>query len=230
MTRTDPPLAGSEAETLLGFLDYHRDTLRLKTDGLDAAQLDQRLPPSTITLGGLLKHLAYVEDWWFNQVYADNPAPEPWASVDWRPTATGSGTPQRMTPPTQLRDLYDETVAASDRIVHEALAHPGAMESLSRRTFRKDPTRRHNLRWILVHMIEEYCRHNGHADLIRESIDGSWASSPPSGDFGWRSALTGDFGGRRAGGSSTENPSGRPPRPVAAAPADRPGRRRWRAR
>jgi uncharacterized damage-inducible protein DinB len=172
MTRTDPPLAGSEAETLLGFLDYHRDTLRLKTEGLDAAQLDQRLPPSTMTLGGLLKHLAYVEDWWFNQVYADNPSPEPWASVDWRADSDWEWHSAAEDTPAQLRELYDETVATSDRIVHEALAHPGAMESLSRRTFRSDPTRRHNLRWILVHMIEEYCRHNGHADLIRESIDG----------------------------------------------------------
>lgn len=172
MTRTDPPLAGSEAETLLGFLDYHRETLRLKTEGLDAAQLDQRLPPSTITLGGLLKHLAYVEDWWFNQVYADNPAPEPWASVDWRADGDWEWHSAAQDTPAQLRDLYDEAVTVSDRIVHEALAHPGAMESLSRRTFRNDPTRHHNLRWILVHMIEEYSRHNGHADLIRESIDG----------------------------------------------------------
>jgi hypothetical protein len=173
MSRSGPPLAGSEAETLVAFLDYHRDTLRLKTEGLDAAQLDQGLPPSTMTLGGLLKHLAYVEDWWFNQVYADNPAPEPWASVDWSADGDWEWHSAAQGTPAELRDLYDEMVATSDRIVHEALAHPGAMESLSRRTFRTDPNRHHSLRWILVHMIEEYCRHNGHADLIRESIDGS---------------------------------------------------------
>ena len=65
--RVDAPLRGGEADTLLGFLDYHRDTLRMKTEGLGAAQLDQRLEPSSITLGGLLKHLAYVEDWWFGR-------------------------------------------------------------------------------------------------------------------------------------------------------------------
>ena len=172
MTRTDPPPAGSEAETLTAFLDYHRETLRLKTAGLDAAQLSQRLAPSAMTLGGLLKHLAYVEDWWFNQVYADNPPPEPWASVDWQADGDWEWHSAAQDPPAQLRALYDEMVAASDRIVHEALAHPGAMESLSRRTFRSDPSRRFNLRWILVHMIEEYSRHNGHADLLRESIDG----------------------------------------------------------
>jgi Protein of unknown function (DUF664) len=172
VTRTDPPNAAGEAETLVAFLDYHRETLRLKTDGLDAAQLAQRLLPSTITLGGLLKHLAYVEDWWLNQVYADNPSPEPWASVDWKADGDWDWHSAAADTPDQLRRLYDETVALSDRIVHEALAHPGALESASRRTFRSDPSRRYNLRWILVHLIEEYARHNGHADLIRESIDG----------------------------------------------------------
>ena len=81
--RVTPPLTGTETEVLVGMLGWHRDTLRIKTDGLDAGQLDQRLEPSTMTLGGMLKHMAYVEDWWFNQVFAGNPEPEPWASVDW---------------------------------------------------------------------------------------------------------------------------------------------------
>jgi hypothetical protein len=83
IARTEPPINGGEAEILLAFLDYHRDTLRMKADGLDAAQLDQRLEPSPMTLGGMLKHLAYVEDWWLNQVFAGHPEPEPWASADW---------------------------------------------------------------------------------------------------------------------------------------------------
>jgi uncharacterized damage-inducible protein DinB len=171
--RTDPPHAGSEAETLVGFLDYHRDTLRLKTDGLDATQLDQRLEPSTITLGGLLKHMSYVEDWWFNRVFADNPAPEPWASVDWNTDGDWDWHSAADDTPEQLRTLFDDTIATSDRIMHEAFAHPSALESLSKRTFRSDPSLSYNLRWILVHLFEEYARHNGHADLIRESVDGS---------------------------------------------------------
>jgi uncharacterized damage-inducible protein DinB len=171
MTRADPPLAGSEAETLVAFLDYHRDTLRLKTEGLVAAQLDQRLPPSTMTLGGLLKHLAYVEDWWFNQVYADNPAREPWASVDWDADGDWDWHSAVDDTPEQLSWLYDDMVATSNRVMHEAFAHPSALEVLSKRTFRSDPSRKYNLRWVLVHMIEEYARHCGHADLIRESID-----------------------------------------------------------
>ena len=170
--RTDPPHAGSEAETLVGFLDYHRDTLRLKTESLDAAQLDQRLEPSTITLGGLLKHLAYVEDWWLNQVFADNPSPEPWASVDWKADGDWDYHSAADDTPEQLRTLYDDTIATSDRILHESFAHPSALETLSRRTFRSDPSRQFKLRWILMHLLEEYARHNGHADLIRESIDG----------------------------------------------------------
>ena len=173
MELIDPPHAGSEPETLFGFLDYQRAVLRRKAGGLDAAQLDQRLEPSTITIGALLTHLAYVEDWWVNQVYADNAAPEPWASVDWKADGDWEFHSAAEDTPEQLRALYDETVATSDRIVHEALAQPDAMETLSRRTFRQDPSRRHSLRWILVHLIEEYARHLGHADLIRESIDGS---------------------------------------------------------
>jgi uncharacterized damage-inducible protein DinB len=173
MTRTDPPTAAGEAETLVGFLDFHRETLRMKTEGLDAAQLDQRLAPSTMTLGGLLKHLAYVEDWWLSQVYADHPPPEPWASVDWHADGDWEWHSAAEDTPEQLRRLYDEMVAASDRILREALVRPDAMESLSRRTFRSEPSRRYNLRWILLHLIEEYARHNGHADLLRESIDGS---------------------------------------------------------
>ena len=83
VARKPVPLTGTETEILVAFLDHHRDTLRMKTDGLDAAQLAQRLEPSTMTLGGMVKHLACVEDWWFNQVFAGNPEPEPWASVDW---------------------------------------------------------------------------------------------------------------------------------------------------
>ncbi len=172
MPPTKPPHAASETETLMAFLDYHRDILRLKTEGLDAAQLDQRLAPSTMTLGGMLKHLAYVEDWWFNQVYADNPPPEPWASADWKADRDWEWNSAAADSPEELRRLYDDTVAISDRIVHEALAHPNAVESLCQRPLRGDPSRRITLRWILVHMVEEYARHNGHADLIRESIDG----------------------------------------------------------
>src|SRR4029078_4974868 len=76
MPRTDPPYVGAEDELLSAFLDYGRDTLVLKTDGLDAAQLDTRLPPSTMTLGGMLSHMAFVEDWWFSvRLHGNDPEP-----------------------------------------------------------------------------------------------------------------------------------------------------------
>ena len=169
--RTDPPLACGEAETLVSFLDFHRDTLLLKTDGLDAAQLDQSLAPSSMTLGGMLKHLAYVEDWWVGQVFAHQPAPEPWASVDWGADADWDWHSAVDDTPEQLRALLTTTVAASRRIIAEALRSPEGLDALAARPSR-DPDRRPNLRWVVVHLLEEYARHNGHADLIRESIDG----------------------------------------------------------
>src|SRR3954454_9515629 len=83
VVRVDPPLSGDETATLLGFLDYHRDTLRMKVEGLDASQLQARLPPSTMTLGGMVKHLAFVEHWWTHCVFEGQEYAEPWASVDW---------------------------------------------------------------------------------------------------------------------------------------------------
>ena len=77
--RTTPPLSGTETEILVGMLDWHRDTLRIKTDGLDAGQLDQRLEPSTMTLGGMLKHLAGVEHWWFQMVLEGRENEAEWA-------------------------------------------------------------------------------------------------------------------------------------------------------
>jgi hypothetical protein len=170
--RTDPPLVGTEAEVLVGFLDFHRDTLRIKVDGLDADQLATRLAPSTMTLGGMVKHLAFVEDWWFNQVLADNPAAKIWADVDWASDADWDWNSAVQDSPEELRSLFDEAVATSDRIRDKALTSPHGLETLSKRRSSRDPDRVYSLRWILVHMVEEYARHSGHADVIRESIDG----------------------------------------------------------
>jgi uncharacterized damage-inducible protein DinB len=170
--RTDPPLVGTEAEVLVGFLDFLRDTLRMKVAGLDAGELATRLAPSTMTLGGMLKHLAFVEDWWFNQVLADNPPAKVWADVDWASDADWDWNSAAQDSPEQLRSLFDEAVATSDRAVDDALASGSGLETVSKRRSPRDPERVYSLRWILVHMVEEYARHNGHADLIRESIDG----------------------------------------------------------
>jgi uncharacterized damage-inducible protein DinB len=167
--RTDPPQSGSELAILRGFLDFHRRTLLRKTDGLDADQLRRTLGPSAMTLGGMLKHLAYVEHLWFVLVLQDDPAHEPWASVDWAADRDWEWTSAASDTPDQLRALLAESVARSEAIV-DALGDD--LDRLSVRTDRHtgEPF---SVRWVLVHLIEEYARHNGHADLLRESIDGA---------------------------------------------------------
>jgi uncharacterized damage-inducible protein DinB len=169
--RLDPPLRADEAETLLAFLDYHRATLRQKVAGLDAEALARTLSPSAMTLGGLISHLTLVEDNWFSVVLAGNPPAEPWDTVDWDAdidwdwhVAAGKG-------PLELLPAYEETVARADACLRKALAEDG-LNTLSVKVSRRTGLGKFSLRWILLHMIEEYARHNGHADLLRESIDG----------------------------------------------------------
>ena len=171
-SRTDPPLRVDEVATLRAFLDYHRETFRMKCSGLDQAQLARALAPSTMTLGGMMKHLAVVESSWFNDVFLGLPEVEPWASVDWDADRDWEWHTAADDSPEDLYRLFDATVAESDRIVDEALAGPTGLDSLSVVESRRGEGR-FSLRWILVHLIEEYARHNGHADLIRESIDGT---------------------------------------------------------
>ena len=175
-TRTDPPLRGTEAETLLGFLDYHRDTLRMKAAGLDSDQLAATLPPSTMTLGGLLKHLALVEDNWFSVVLHGHDDAEPWRGVDWEADRDWEWHTAAQDSPEELFRLYDDAIAASDRLIRQSLAE-GGLDALSERESRRHEGR-FSLRWILLHMIEEYARHNGHADLLRERIDGKTGDWP----------------------------------------------------
>jgi len=171
--RSEPPRDSGEAATLLGFLDYQRETLQRKCRGLSDEQLRVALRPSPITLGGLLKHLACVEDSWFTEVVAGQPLPEPWASVDfeadpdwtWHSAAADSGD--------ALRTLWAERVSRSRDVVKAQLGN-GEAAALGKThpVLYWGDHERVSLRWVLTHMIEEYARHNGHADLIRESIDG----------------------------------------------------------
>jgi len=169
--RTDPPLVADEASTLVAFLDYHRDTLRMKIDGLTAEQLRQPHPPSTLTLGGLLKHVALNEANWFGRVLHGRPMGEPWDSVDWDADRDWDFHSASDDSPEELRRVMDDAVAQARRDIDEGL-RLGGVDQLSV-TPRRDGGGQFSLRWILLHMIEEYARHNGHADLIRESIDGA---------------------------------------------------------
>jgi uncharacterized damage-inducible protein DinB len=167
--RPEPPLDGDELATLTGFLEYQRATLAWKTEGLDASQLFVTVAASPMTLGGMLKHLAYVEDHWFSRSLHDREPHPPWDSVDWAADADWDWHSAAADPPEALRALWHEAVERSRQRLAEAL-RSGGLDQPARRTW--PDGRAPNLRWILVHMVEEYARHNGHADLLREAIDG----------------------------------------------------------
>jgi uncharacterized damage-inducible protein DinB len=168
--RPEPPLTAGETDTLLGFLDYQRATLAWKCAGLDAAGLSATVGGSSMTLGGLLKHLALVEDHWFSRwLHGHQPQP-PWDTVDWKADPDWDWHSAAGDSPEQLLTLWQDAVARSRSMVGEALAG-GGLERLTRRTWPSGEAP--SLRWVLVHMIEEYARHNGHADLLRESVDGA---------------------------------------------------------
>ena len=170
VSRTDPDLAADELTSLSQFLDFHRATLVHKTGDLSTEQLSARaVPSSLITLGGMLKHLALVEDDWFQVKFLGRPEVEPWASApfdvdpDWDWHSAVDDTPD------DLLRLYDAACRRSRAAVVEV---GGDLDTLSTAT---DPQTggRFSLRWIMIHLIEETARHNGHVDLIREAIDGS---------------------------------------------------------
>ena len=165
--RGEPPLAGSEVETLLGFLDYQRATLAWKCAGLDDEQLRTRLHPTSMTLAGLLKHLARVEDGWFSEVVAEGGPVAPWATMPWAAEWESA----RSQTGDELRRLWADRVEASRRVVAARLERGD--DALAETHPAWGGRGRPSLRRVLVHMIEEYARHHGHADLLRESVDGA---------------------------------------------------------
>ncbi len=167
--RPEPPLAADETATILGFLDYQRATLAWKTAGLDHAGLCATVGASSMTLGGMLKHLTWIEEYWFTWRLAGARPLAPFDSVDWE---ADPGFDWRLTEDETVEKLHADWQAAVVRSrarVAEALAD-GGLAQLSRTPWPDGGSP--SLRWVIVHMIEEYARHNGHADLIRESIDG----------------------------------------------------------
>ena len=167
--RPEPPIAADETATLLGFLDYQRATLAWKCARVGTAGLTATVGASSMTLGGLLKHLALVEDVWFSRSLHGQDRQPPWDAVDWKADPDWEWHSAAQDTPEQLLALWQDSAARSRSLVAEALAD-GGLERLARRPWPNGESP--SLRWILVHMIEEYGRHNGHADLIRESVDG----------------------------------------------------------
>ncbi|SEO32265.1 DinB family protein [Actinacidiphila rubida] len=168
--RPEPPATADEKDTLLGFLEFQRATFAWKCRGLDAKGLAATVAASSMTLGGMMKHLALVEDWWFSQWLAGLPEPAPWDTVDWDADADWDWHSAAENTPEELEGLWQEAVERSRARVADALAAGDLGQSAKRRN---DKGWSPNMRWILCHMIEEYARHNGHADLIREAVDGT---------------------------------------------------------
>jgi uncharacterized damage-inducible protein DinB len=160
-SRVDPPWAGDERATLDGFLDYHRETLLWKCDGLTDEQLKTAAsPPSALTLLGLVRHMAEVERGWFHNF-------------------TGTDETWIYCTEDDLDGDFDN-VADAD-VAHHFAVYRAEIEMVHRElpkvsldtTYTSRRGRTISLRWVMVHMIEEYARHNGHADILREKLDGS---------------------------------------------------------
>jgi hypothetical protein len=174
--RPEPPVAGDETATLLGSLERQRTILAWKCGGLDAAGLRAAHPPSSITLGGLLKHLALVEDDYFSRRLLGRELGPPWDAVDWDADPDWEWRSAGEETPDELLTLWQDAVARSRSSVAEALDE-GGLDRLARIT--DDRGESPSLRRILIDLIEEYARHAGHADLIRESVDGLVGEDPP---------------------------------------------------
>jgi uncharacterized damage-inducible protein DinB len=163
------PLDGDEPTLLIAFLEYYRAALVDRVFGLADEELQIALPPSTLTLSRLIGHMAMVEDNWFPVRFSGAEPDTRWVELDWESDLDAEMTLAQTWSFDQLRSVFDEAVARSRQVVADA-------ESLDQLSARTDQDgQRWNLRWILIHMIEEYARHCGHADLIRESIDGDLA-------------------------------------------------------
>jgi len=160
--RPRPPTVGDERAQLEGFLDHHRQTLLWKCAGLTAEQLRQRpVPPSELSLHGLVRHLADVERSWFRERFIGEQVPDLFGVAE-SPGADFLST-AGADPAADIALLRAEIQA-----VREAVRGRGLDETAS-----SPDGRTYSLRWVYLHMIEEYARHNGHADLIRERIDGA---------------------------------------------------------
>ena len=161
--RTDPPTVADERVLLQGFLDFHRGTLLWKLSGLTGADLVRRtVDPSTMSLIGLVRHLSEVEKYWFHRALAGHDSPPKYWTEE-----HPDGDFDLVTPEQAEQDLEDfrAIVQLSDTLAAE--------HSLDTTFIRPRYNEPYSVRWLYLHMIEEYARHNGHADLLRERVDGT---------------------------------------------------------
>jgi hypothetical protein len=176
----EPPIAGTEVEHLIGALDRQRTTFRWKADDLDSAGLRAGIGSSALTLGGLLKHLAFAESYYFRTRLLGRSPGAPWETVDWDAEPDWPFTSAALDPPESLYALYDDAVSAARANLQAALADGGLDQPIAESW---PDGRRPSVRRMVFDMLEEYGRHTGHADLLREAVDGRVGEDPPA---GWR--------------------------------------------
>jgi Protein of unknown function (DUF664) len=172
---TGPPVAGNEIDTALGELERVRGYIAWKCGGLGPAGMRATLAPSTMTLGGLLKHLALVEDDYFSVKLSGADRHPPFDAVDWDANPDWEWESAAQDSPEQLMTLWKDMVVRSRGLTAKALANGGLDHPAA---FSWPDGRTPSLRRFIMDMIEEYARHVGHADLIRESIDGLVGEDP----------------------------------------------------
>ncbi|MEU1284079.1 DinB family protein [Kitasatospora sp. NPDC005856] len=164
--RPIPPPHAAERTMLEGWLDFQRATLALKVDGLDDRQVRlASAPPSSMTLLGLVQHLAEVERNWHQRVFAGQDVPPVYGPDN----AGGYGLDPARGMPEALATWKAEIDRGRELAADKSLDAAGPLSPQEAAVLGSDSV---SLRWILVHLIEEYARHNGHADLLRERIDG----------------------------------------------------------
>jgi hypothetical protein len=160
-TRYGAPVAGAEKEVLTGYMDHYRRTLLNIIKGVPDEDLRRPLTPSGLTLLGLKNHLALVERWWFGEHVAGDPEFSKWDPDD--PNADFRVEPDETTQ--QIIDLYESSCERSREILSTTSLDDKIKKAVARH--------RYNVRWVLMNMIVETARHCGHADILRERIDGS---------------------------------------------------------
>jgi len=161
----------------VGVLDRLRMTFRWKADDLDAVGLGTRIGASALTLGGLLKHMAINEDFVFTRKLTGEPVGEPWESLwdgtdDWEFTSAAEDTPERLY-------RFWEAAVERSRARLDAALQQGGLDQLVH--ISSTEGEHASLRRLLCDLIEEYGRHTGHADLLREAVDGRVGEDPPPG-------------------------------------------------
>jgi hypothetical protein len=171
----EPPLAGTDQTQLVGALERLRTVFRWKADGLEAAGLAQRTGKSSLTLGGLLKHLALIEDYYFTEQLDGAPLGGRWPEIDWDADPTWEFTSAAGDSPETLYGLWDQAVQRSRERLAATLAAGGLDQPVAANVDGEHAS----LRRLLTDLVEEYGRHTGHADLLREAVDERTGEDPP---------------------------------------------------